>query len=201
MRLYAQTSARRNRQIASDVFLVVWSLVWVWAAFRLHELIGNLAGSGAVVEADAEQIAQSMRQAADNLQDVPIVGDAARTPFDRMSDAASSIADAGRAQQEAVARVALFAAICLAVLPIAVYPVVWLPLRIRFVRRVSAAQRLVRYDDLDLFAFRALARQPVHALARIVDDPSSAWRRGDPRVVRALAELELKEEGLTLPPQ
>ena len=55
-------------------------------------------------------------------------------------------------------------------------------------------------EDLDLFALRAMARQPLHVLARISDDPAGAWRRQDRRVVHALATLELKEEGLRPPP-
>ena len=55
-------------------------------------------------------------------------------------------------------------------------------------------------EDLDLFALRALSRQPMHRLARISDDPAGAWRRRDPAVVRRLAELELRTVGLKPPP-
>ncbi|HEY0776081.1 MAG TPA: hypothetical protein VGD51_18490, partial [Nocardioidaceae bacterium] len=54
-------------------------------------------------------------------------------------------------------------------------------------------------DDLDLFALRAMAHQPLHRLARISDDPAGAWRRGDPDVVRRLATLELRDSGLSVP--
>ena len=50
--------------------------------------------------------------------------------------------------------------------------------------------------DLDLFALRALARQPMHVLARVHDDPAGAWRASDPDVIAALADLELRECGL-----
>ena len=53
--------------------------------------------------------------------------------------------------------------------------------------------------DLDLFALRALARQPMHLLARISPDPAGAWRRSDPGVVRELALLELRTVGLHPP--
>ena len=55
--------------------------------------------------------------------------------------------------------------------------------------------------DLDLFALRALARQPLHVLARISDDPAGAWRARDPEVVLALGSLELREAGLRVPAQ
>ena len=57
----------------------------------------------------------------------------------------------------------------------------------------------VRVPDLDLFALRALAHQPLHRLARISDDPAGACRRGERATVVALARLELSEVGLRPP--
>jgi hypothetical protein len=90
--------------------------------------------------------------------------------------------------------------ISLAFLAIASYLILWLPLRNAFVRKATAARELAHAsDDLDLFALRALARQPLTVLVKIDPDPAAAWRRGDRRVTRALAELELRSEGLRLP--
>jgi hypothetical protein len=68
------------------------------------------------------------------------------------------------------------------------------------VRRATAGQRFIdRAPDLDLFAMRAMANQPMHRLARISPDPVRAWREGDAEVVRALALLELRDAGLRPP--
>jgi len=76
----------------------------------------------------------------------------------------------------------------------------WLPRRVAFARRAGAARRhLDTAADLDLFALRAMARQPMHRLARVSDDPVAEWRRGDPARVRALADLELRDMGLRVP--
>jgi hypothetical protein len=40
----------------------------------------------------------------------------------------------------------------------------------------------------------------MHLLARISDDPAGAWRNRDATVVTALAALELRDCGLSLPP-
>jgi len=45
-------------------------------------------------------------------------------------------------------------------------------------------------------ALQSMARQPLHLLARISDDPAGAWRRGDQAVIAELASLELRSEGL-----
>ena len=78
---------------------------------------------------------------------------------------------------------------------------VWLFVRGRFVRRASAAQHHIDGNpDLDLFALRAMANQPMTRLAAVHADPAGAWRAGDPRIIRELALLELKDVGLR-PPQ
>ena len=78
-------------------------------------------------------------------------------------------------------------------LAIALLAVVWLPFRIRFAVRATAARRyLDAADDVDLFALRALARQPLRQLVAIDPSPTLAWRRGDVEVIRALAGLELR---------
>ena len=76
----------------------------------------------------------------------------------------------------------------------------YLPSRLRFVRRATAGQRYLDSGaDLDLFALRAMAHQPLHVLAGIDADPAGAWRRGDPDVVDRLARLELRSVGLRPP--
>jgi hypothetical protein len=100
-----------------------------------------------------------------------------------------------------VERVGLVLGLVVAAVPIALVVSLWLFLRVGFVRRASAAQRFVdASEDLDLFALRAMAHQPLSALARISDDPAGAWRRGDTVVIRELAGLELRDEGLRPPP-
>jgi uncharacterized membrane protein len=201
MKIYSDIPARRARQTLGDAWLVLWSLLWVWAALRLHDLVLNLATPGQAVADGATRLAGSIVDAGEAVASVPLVGDTLGSPFDSMASAALSIADAGQAEVDAVGKLATFLAIALAVVAIASFAVFWVPIRLAFVRRATAAQRFVdANEDLDLFALRAMARQPLHVLARISDDPAGAWRRQDRHVIHALATLELKEEGLRPPP-
>jgi hypothetical protein len=85
-------------------------------------------------------------------------------------------------------------------LPVLFALLIWLPHRIRFSRRATAAQKFIdNAADLDLFALRAMANQPMHKLAKISDDPVTAWRDGDREVVAELADLELRTTGLKAP--
>jgi hypothetical protein len=100
----------------------------------------------------------------------------------------------------AVHRLAWVLGIAIATIPILTVGVFFLPVRWRFAREASAGARFVdAAEDLDLFALRALARQPMHVLAKVSDDPSGAWRARDREVVTALAALELRDCGLSLP--
>ncbi len=200
MTWYSELPARRTRQIAGDLWLVAWSALWIWAAFRLHDLVMNLAAPGLAVAEGATDLATSIDSAGESVGSVPLVGETLSAPFDGMADAALGIAAAGQATADAVSVLARFLAIALAVLGVMSWAVVWVPIRIAFIRRATAARRLVdANEDLDLFALRAMARQPLHVLARITPDPAGAWRRGDQAVINALAELELRSEGLRLP--
>ena len=200
VKLYADVPARRARQLAGDIWLVVWTLCRIWIAVKLHGLIMSLAAPGQAIADGATGLAESIDSAGESVSGIPLIGDALSAPFSGMSDAAGVLASAGQAEADAVASLAMFVSVVLAVLAFASFAAFWIPLRVSFIRKASAAQRFVdANEDLDLFALRALARQPLHVLARISDDPAGAWRRGDRATIDALAELELREEGLQLP--
>ena len=197
MTWYSEIPARRTRQIAGDIWLVAWSALWIWAAVRLYDLVMNLAAPGLTVASSATDLAGRFDDAGAAVGQVPLIGDALQSPFDGMGGAAIAIADAGQASADAVGLLARFLAIALAVLGIASWAMLWVPIRVAFIRRATAARRFLdATEDLDLFALRAMARQPLHLLAKISDDPAGAWRRGDQRVIGELAALELKAEGL-----
>jgi len=197
---YARTPVRRTLQVAGDVSLVLW--VWLWVALgrAVHERTLALADPGRRLEAGAGDVAGSLAEAGRTASGVPFVGDELARPISAAGSAAGAMAEAGRRQVEVVTDLAWLLGVVVAVVPVLVVMVVWLPLRIRFTRRASAAQRLVDADaDLSLFALRALTNQPMHRLARVSDDPVRAWREQDPDVVRRLAVLELADAGLRPP--
>jgi len=197
---YADIPARRARQLAGDLWFVGWTILWIWVAFKLHDLVMNLAGPGLAISEGATSLATSIDSAGESVGGVPLIGDTLAGPFAGMSDAATAIASAGAAEADAISKLALFLSVALAFLAIVSFAVFWVPIRVAFIRRATAARQFVDADeDLDLFALRAMARQPLHVLARISDDPAGAWRRGDAAVIHALAGLELRAEGLKPP--
>ena len=103
--------------------------------------------------------------------------------------------------QDAVGSLAFWLALLVAAAPIAVVLVRYVPRRVRWVRRATAGAGLRRSAaDLDLFALRALVHRPLRELAKVSPDPAAAYRSGDPALVMALANLELRALGLTTQP-
>jgi hypothetical protein len=198
--LYAQTPWRRARQLLADLLVIGWVVLWVRAGRRVYDVVGQLAGPGRTLEAAGSSLSESLTSAGDTVARVPLIGDDVRAPFTAAGGAADSIALAGIEVQQGVHQMALLLGLAIAAIPILLVVAVWLPVRARFVSRARAAGRILdSAADLDLFALRALATQPVRALARVSDDPANAWRRRDPEVVRALASLELRALGLREP--
>ena len=201
MKLYADTPFHRVRQLAGDALLVLWVVGWLWLARVVHDATMALAAPGRQIEDAGSGLAGRLRDAGSSVGDLPLVGDQARGPFEGAGRAADQIASAGSAQVAAVQHLAFWLGLVVATIPVLVLAAVYLPLRWRFAREATAGQRFVdEAADLDLFALRAMARQPLHRLTRISTDPAGAWRRGDPDVVRALAVLELRDTGLAPPP-
>lgn len=200
MKLYADTSARRTRQVVADLLFVLWLVGWVWVGHAVHDITLDLADPGRQTESAALSLSDNLAGARDQLQALPVVGDRVAAPFDQASSAAIGLAEAGRSEVKAVERLAWWLGVSIALIPILVVALYFVPMRYRFARQATAGARFVdASEDLDLFALRALTRQPLHVLARVSDDPAGAWRERDPAVVRALASLELKESGLRVP--
>ena len=198
MKLYADLPVRRALQIASDVGVLCWALLWIWVAGKVHDATLRLAVPGHRMDGAAGDLAGRLRDAGSAVDGIPLVGGDVGRPFDDAGRAADGLAGAGRAQVEAVQHLAFWLALAVALLPVLIALLWWLPARIRFVRRASAGRRyLDSTADLDLFALRAMAHQPLHVLARVSDDPVEAWRRSDPEVVSRLADLELRAVGLS----
>jgi hypothetical protein len=201
MKIYADRPLRATNQLLGDLLVVLWVFLWVWLATKVHDKVGDLAGPGREAESAGNNLARSLRNAGNRVADIPLAGDRLRAPFDDGAGAGREFAAAAQSYQDTVADLARVTALAVALIPILILLVVWLPRRIRWIIATSAAKRLLRAsadDDraLDLFALRALVHQPLTRLTNIADDPVEAWRTQDRVAVQNLAELELAQLGL-----
>ena len=206
MRLYADRPDCRARQVASDVGLLAWAVLWALVARAVHQAVLVLAEPGRSVEDLGRSIADTMGSAAGAAGDLPVVGDDLATPMAALGRAGSSLAGAGQDTQDAVSTLATVLALVLVALPVGWMLVRWLRWRLRWAREVGAVDRMTAGrrlgpPELELLAARALATAPLPALAALPAGTGAGWRAGEPAAVRALAGLELRRLGLRLPPE
>lgn len=200
MAIYARHPGRLAGQVAADLFVLGWIVACAWLGRAVRDLIAAVAEPARQTGAAAARIAGDLRDAGAEIERVPGVGDELRRPLDSAAGTVADLVAAADQQVATVERLAGVAGWLVFVIPVVLVLVAWLPRRIAFVVRSRAAQRFLDSPaDLDLFALRAMASQPLHVLARISDDPAGAWRSGDRAVLDRLAELELRRDGLRPP--
>jgi hypothetical protein len=201
MKLYADLPARRTRQLVADILVLLWVALWVWLGRQVHNVVLTLQTPANQLTQAGQSVEGALNGAGEQAGQLPLVGDGLEQWLDKAAGAGTTISDAGTAMADTVAKLALVLGLITALVPIVSVAWVWLWVRISFVREASSAQRFIdAREDLDLFALRAMATQPMKALAAVSDDPAGAWRRQDQEVIRRLAVLELREQGLRPPP-
>lgn len=199
MKLYAERVPTAIRQLLTDIVVVIWTYLWIRAGFWVHDMVEKLAVPGQRLQTAGGGIADNLADAGGKVNRVPLVGDQLVKPFNGAASAARAIAEAGRQQQQVVHQMSVVLAIVAVAVPLALVVFLWLPLRLRWMRRAGVAS-VVRAEPAgrDLLALRALASRPLNELTRLGPDIAQSWRNGDAEAVDALAELELKRLGLTV---
>ena len=199
MKLYAERVPTAIRQLLTDIVVVIWTYLWIRAGFWVHDMVEKLAVPGQRLQTAGGGIADNLADAGGKVNRVPLVGDQLVKPFNGAASAARAIAEAGRQQQQVVHQMSVVLAIVAVAVPLALVVFLWLPLRLRWMRRAGVASA-VRAEPAgrDLLALRALASRPLNELTRLGPDIAQSWRNGDAEAVDALAALELKGLGLTV---
>jgi hypothetical protein len=194
VKLYAETSGLRARQVLGDLAVVAWTAAWVWAGVTLYRLVEKLAVPGARLEQAGGGFAGDVAEIQQKVGRVPVVGNELQGPFGRLAGVGQTLADAGATQQQVVHQLALWLGILVAAVPVVTLLLAWLPRRVSWAREAGAASRLrLAGADLELFALRAVANRPLRQLHRVTPDPAGALRAGE---YEALADLELRALGL-----
>lgn len=197
MKIYSDFAGRRTRQIIADLGALVAVALWIWFGITVYTLVNSLGLFGIKMQEAGSGFEGAMTDIGDTLGGIPLIGPGIRVPFDGASVAGASLEAAGAAQQEAVAQLALTLGLGSALLPIVTILAIWLVPRILFVRRAGRAKQVATAPaGMDLLALRALTTQRLSAIAKIDSDALGAWRRGEPDVVRRLAQLELRASGV-----
>ncbi|MFJ9863840.1 hypothetical protein [Streptomyces sp. NPDC101165] len=199
MRLYAQTPARRSRQVLADLIAAALIAAAVEFALTVHDAIMLLAEPGRKAQSAGDDLATGLDDAADAASKVPLIGGSLKKPLQSAAGAGTGLADAGQSLQHIVDQVATLTAVALIVLPVAFVLLLWLPPRLRWIRHSATTRRLLDTPGgADLLALRALTG-PQRDLAAVPTPPgglADAWRRKDQRAISDLSEVALRRAGL-----
>jgi hypothetical protein len=189
VKLYSAVRTQRFWQVFGDLMLLGWIALCTALGLAVFRITNALGYPGRKAASAGDGLAEDLRKLSEPVGRIPVVGDELRAPVDGAAGAA-------------VEQLAYLLAGVTITLPVLFALLIWLPRRIRFSRRATAAQKFIdNAADLDLFALRAMANQPMHKLAKISNDPVTAWRDGDSAVIAQLADLELRATGLRAPKQ
>ncbi|MEU2393394.1 hypothetical protein [Streptomyces sp. NPDC007369] len=183
----------------ADVTALALIAVSVRFALAVHDAIMLLAGPGRKVQTAGDDLAAGLEGAGDAASRVPLVGGFLKKPLQSAADAGTGISDAGQSLTDLVGRVAALTALGLITTSVAVVLALWLPPRLRWIRRSGITRRLLDAPGgSDLLALRALTG-PMGDLAAVPAPPgglADAWRRGDRQVISDLSGVALRRAGL-----
>lgn len=200
MNPYARPSWQLARQLGADLFVVLWTICWIVVAGKVRDAVLRVADPARAIAETGTGLGRNFTDAGDQVARVPGVGDDLRGPFDSAAGSVNQLVGQARDQVAAIEHLSVALQVLVIVIPVSIVIAIWLPGRIRFTLAKASSARFVDSGaDLDLFALRAMANQPLGRLARISDDPVADWRAGDRDVIDRLADLELRRSGLRAP--
>ena len=198
MRLYPDTADDRGRAVARDALTILALIVLAWLALKVHNAVDELAVLGTGVRDSGEAVQGGFEAAGDAVDGVPVVGgelgDALR---DAGGGTGGEVAEAGRAGEERVHDLADLLGVLFFAIPATILLITTLPDRIKQVRELNAAERLLDTSTDErrrLIAMRAAFSLPATELARHTKDPIGDLAEGryDPLIAAAYDEAGLR---------
>jgi hypothetical protein len=175
MRIYPDTADDRGRAVAKDALVLLTLFVLAWLALKVHDTVDKLAVLGSGVRDSGEAVQNGFGAAADAVSGVPVVGgemgDALR---DAGEGTGGNVADAGQRGEDRVHELANLLGFLFFALPASILLVTTLPARIRQVRELNAAERLLDTSSEErrrLVAMKAAFTLPATELSRHTKDP------------------------------
>lgn len=200
MAFYSGDPGRRGRQLAGDLALALWTVLWVVVARFVYVLISSLAAPARAIESAGAQYSDRLTSAAERTRDTALVGRKLSEVFGSISGPGEGSARAGAEAANAISTLALVISLLVGLAPIVMVAVPWLIHRALFVRRQNTVRRLLQQGaSPSLFAMRAVVHQPEARIAAISPHPVEDIQAGDQGVISALARLEIRDAGAPWP--
>ncbi|HEV2999741.1 MAG TPA: hypothetical protein VGW75_03290 [Solirubrobacteraceae bacterium] len=176
MRLYPDLPSARARTVAADAAVLVAVLLLAWLGLRVHDAVMDLTPVSDGVQAAGGAVQGAFETAADRVSGAPVVGgqvgDALR---EAGRETGGEAVEAGRAGEEGIADLANLLGWLTFLVPAGLLLSRALPPRVEQVRRLTAADRVLRAPEdgerRALLARRAAFGLPYATLLRHTPDP------------------------------
>ena len=141
MPLYAQHPVLRARQVAADLGMLAWIVLWVLVARAVHARCWCWPSRAGRSRTSGSSVAGNMDSAAEAAEDVPLVGDELAAPVRaRWPTRAARCAARGRRRRTPSAPWRWCSPSSWCVLPVGWLLLRWLPWRLRYAREAGAAR-------------------------------------------------------------
>jgi hypothetical protein len=198
VRFYPQLPGQRIGTISRDLLVVALLLLFLLFGKAVHDAVDALAVLGEGVRSGGEAVQGGFESAADAVDGTPIIGgDLADGLRDAGAGSGGNVADLGRSGEDKVHYLANLLGFVTFAAPAALLLLWMVPPRIRQIRQLTAASRVLREpvgERRRLLAMRAAFVLPYGQLLRYTKDPIGdlAADRYDPLVAAVLEDAGLR---------
>jgi hypothetical protein len=198
VRLYPQLAGPRIGTVSRDLLVIALLLLFALIGKAVHDAVDALAVLGEGVRGGGEAVQGGFDSAADAVDGTPIVGgDLADGLRDAGEASGGNVADLGRSGEEKVHYLANLLGLVTFAIPALLVLLAMVPRRIRQIRQLTAASRVLREpagERRRLLAMRAAFALPYGQLLRYTKDPIGdlAADRYDPLVAAIMEDAGLR---------
>jgi hypothetical protein len=202
IRFYPEVRERFAKTLLADLAVLALIAFFAWLGLKVHDTVQELNVLGQGVNQAGTAVQGGFDSAGASVEGIPVIGDEIASAF--MSAGAGTggnVAELGRQGEEGVNDLADLLGLVFFLVPTLLVLAIAVPPRLRQIRRLTAAERLLSRTDGEirgerrrLLAMRAAFSLPYTTLARYTSDPFGdlASERYDALVAAALDDAGLQ---------
>jgi hypothetical protein len=174
--LYPSEPRQRRSTITRDVLAVLAIIFLAWLGRRVYRLVDDLRVVTDAIGDTGTSVQNGFGSAADAVAGVPVVGDDLASALGSAGElSGGNVVDLALTGDTAIHRLALALGLLTFAIPTLILLVLYIPMRVAQMRRISAAARVYRNpsdpERRRLLAMRAAMSLPVDHLLRYTPDP------------------------------
>ena len=202
IRFYPEVRERFVRTLLVDLAVLALLAVFAWLGVKVHDTVEELTVLGRGVNEAGTAVQGGFDSAAASVEGIPVVGDDIAGAFESAgAGTGGNVAELGRRGEEGVSDLADLLGFVVFLVPALLVLAIAVPPRVRQIRRLTAADRLLGHVDGQLtgerrrlLAMRAAFSLPYTTLARYTSDPFGdlASERYDALVNAALEDAGMR---------